>query len=256
MNACGDKLLLLNALVDGELDAANAVVIERHLQTCSGCAAKLAELKAVREVIGADAMRYLAPDPFRRRLRIALDQQARPVARPGPRAFAWRRWWTWAPFGGLAAGGVAALLFAGVYTVQRPLTDELVSDHVRSLLAAHLMDVPTSDRHVVKPWFDGKVSFAPTVIDFKDKGFPLLGGRLDVVRNQRAAALVYRRRLHVINVFVWPETSGDRFASDHTLNGYHLLHWSSGGLSYWAVSDLDFTELGEFRTLYLSALKP
>jgi anti-sigma factor RsiW len=259
MSACDDKRLLLNALVDGELDAANTVEIEQHLRTCPGCAAAFAELQAVREVLGAAGVRYEAPEPFRRRLLIALNHEARTGAKSRPRRLAGPRWWSWAPWvwapsGGLAAAGVAAMLFAGVQVAQAPLSDELVSDHVRSLLASHLMDVPTSDRHVVKPWFDGKVAFAPTVIDFKDRGFPLVGGRLDLVRGQRAAALVYRRRLHVINVFVWPEAPADRLALDRTRDGYHLVHWRNGGLNYWAVSDLDPTELQQFRDLYVAAL--
>jgi anti-sigma factor RsiW len=254
MKACDDKALLLNALVDGELDAAGVLALERHLQTCEGCRATLAQLRALGEVVRGEGVAYVAPEAFRRRLRIALDQEGR-ATRPRRRASTPGAWWRWAPSGGLAAAGLAACLFAAVQTAQAPLTDELVSDHVRSLLVSHLTDVPTSDRHVVKPWFDGKAPFAPTVIDFKAQGFPLVGGRLDLVRKARVAALVYRRRLHVINVFVWPAAGADRLALDRSEDGYHLVHWMDGGLNYWAVSDLDTAELHQFRDLYVAALR-
>jgi anti-sigma factor RsiW len=252
MSACDDKALLLNALVDGELDAANTVALEAHLKTCPGCTAALAELQAVRQALSAPGVAYAAPEAFRRRLNIALAAEAQPQRKPRATGGAWTAW-----FGGgaLAAAGVAALLFVGVQGPTLALQDELVGDHVRSLLATHLMDVETSDRHTVKPWFDGKVAFAPTVIDFADKGFPLAGGRLDWARGQRAAAIVYRRRLHVINVFVLPTAAAGGLARDGSRNGYNLVHWTGGGLTYWAVSDLDHNELAEFRDLYLAALK-
>lgn len=143
----------------------------------------------------------------------------------------------------------------GVGQWRTGLADELVADHVRSLQANHLVDVETSSRHVVKPWFDGKVAFAPTVVDFAVQGFPLAGGRLDYVRSQPAAALVYRRGLHVINVFVWPGDGADRLGTVSQRNGYRLEHWQAGGLTYWAVSDLDPAELKRFRDLYVAALR-
>jgi anti-sigma factor RsiW len=252
MSAHEDKIPLINALIDNELDTSNVIAIEQHLKTCPDCARVFDELKRVREIVGAREVRYVAPEPFRRRLRIALNQDAVARRRKPARRFPWL---TWAPSGALATFGVAACLFAGLNVAQAPLNDELVSDHVRSLLASHLMDVPTSDRHVVKPWFDGKVPFAPSVIDFKTDGFPLVGGRLDLLRGQRVAALVYRRRLHVINVFVWPLSGLDPLARDRTENGYNLVHWTNGGLNYWAVSDLDPTELRQFRDLYVRSLK-
>ena len=258
MSACDDKTLLLHAYLDGELDAANTVTMEQHLKTCPDCSRALAGFAAVRQALASPGVAYEPPEAFRRRLKIALAADAGGGA---GRATARRRWPTfapgWAGWSGAGAAVVAAcaLVFLGVQGASAPLADELVSDHVRSMLADHLTDVATSNRHVVKPWFDGKVAFAPTVIDFADKGFPLAGGRLDYVKNQRAAALVYRRRLHVINVFVWPGAPTDSAAPDRALRGYNLTHWSAGGLTYWAVSDLDPAELGQFRDLYVAALK-
>ncbi len=257
MSACEDKRLLLQALLDGELDAANAIAVEQHLKTCTGCTQAMAEFNAVREILSAPGVGYVAPEALRRRLRIALEADARSAtpARAGVRTTG--AWGRWAPASLGAVLAACALVFVGVQqTRPPPLANELVADHVRSLLADHLTDVATSNRHVVKPWFDGKVAFAPTVIDFADKGFPLVGGRLDYVRGQRAAALIYRRRLHVINVFVWPAASSlESMEGGGAHDGYNLVHWSSGGLSYWAVSDLDPVELKQFRDLYLAALK-
>ena len=252
MSACDDKLLLINALVDGELDAANAIAVEQHVKTCPGCAAALADAQSVRRTLAAPGVAYTAPEAFKRRLRIALDAEAKAPTRRRPSA-GWRPWSL--GVGAAGAAAICAALVIGAQGSQMVLADELVSDHVRSLMADHLVDVPTSDRHTVKPWFDGKVSFAPTVIDFADKGYPLAGGRLDYVKGQRAAAIVYRRRLHVINVFVWPATAADRLAADGAHDGYNLAHWTAGGLNYWAVSDIDAGDLRAFRDLYVAGLK-
>ncbi len=211
---------------------------------------------AVREAVRAPGVSFEAPEAFRRRLRIALDAEVR-QARAAPLRARGRRWSGWTVVG---AGAVAAcaLVVVGVQQTRAPpLAGELVSDHVRSMLASHLTDVATSNRHVVKPWFDGKVAFAPTVVDFADKGFPLVGGRLEYVRGQRAAALVYRRDLHLINVFVWPEGSpADRLETGGVRDGYNLVHWTQGGLNYWAVSDVEPAQLRQLRDLFLATAKP
>ena len=130
-------------------------------------------------------------------------------------------------------------------------TSQLVDAHVRSLLPSHLLDVESSDRHTVKPWFAGKTDIAPVVVDLSDKGFPLLGGRLDYVDGHTAAALAYRRRGHTINLFVWRTAPGEPGDGTFAVRGYSLLHWSNGGLSYWAVSDAALSELEAFRDAYV-----
>jgi anti-sigma factor RsiW len=139
----------------------------------------------------------------------------------------------------------------GAETAASATTNQLVDAHVRSLLPNHLMDVVSTDRHTVKPWFAGKTDIAPPVVDLSDKGFPLLGGRLDYVDGHSAAVLVYGRRLHTINVFVWRSTAGDIRDGLYDARGYSLLHWTNGGLSYWAVSDAAPAELEAFRDAYM-----
>jgi anti-sigma factor RsiW len=152
-----------------------------------------------------------------------------------------------------AAGWGAASLqpASGIASSTNRTTTELVDAHVRSLLPGHLMDVESTDRHTVKPWFAGKTDIAPPVVDLADKGFPLLGGRLDYIDGHTAAALVYGRRGHTINVFVWRTTPGEPADGSYAVRGYSLLHWSRGGLTTWAVSDAALPELESFREAYL-----
>jgi anti-sigma factor RsiW len=144
-----------------------------------------------------------------------------------------------------------------IYWPGAGLQDELVASHVRSLLATHLTDVATSDRHVVKPWFNGKVDFAPPVIELADQGFPLAGGRLDYIHGRVVAAVVYRRRQHVINLFVWPADINrpTPFAPGRR-DGYSLARWTQDGLQFWAVSDIEPAQLQEFRALFAARARP
>jgi anti-sigma factor RsiW len=148
--------------------------------------------------------------------------------------------------------GVVALVGALlVQTSKRPsesqmVSEQVVSSHIRSLMANHLADVPSTDQHTVKPWFNGKLDFAPVVKDLSPEGFPLVGGRLDYLNDRPVAALVYRRRQHPINLFVWPSTNSDTDLGTTTIKGYNLVHWTHGHVTYWAVSDLNPAELKDF----------
>lgn len=255
--ACEAWAPLLTGLVDGEIDAAHALDCERHLETCEACRHALVGLRAVRATLARPELRHRAPPHLRERI---LDEIA---AAAGTRRGA--AWWffgsgsaaltdrlaRWSLLPSFAALAVALLL------VVMPRPDggpepQLVAGHVRSLLAAHLTDVTTADRHTVKPWFAGKIDFSPPVVDLVEQGFPLVGGRLDYIDGRVVAALVYRRKGHVINLFVWPDgTPGDVTTSRE---GYGLVRWTRGGLVFWAVSDLDPGELRGFQEAFGDAV--
>jgi anti-sigma factor RsiW len=190
---------------------------------------------------------------LRRRLAESLADVAAPEPQGAtvlPFAPRRRRPWAWAGGGaGIAVAACAALLMVSIIGRQdEALTRDLVAGHVRSLQVAHLVDVQTSDQHVVKPWFNGKLDFAPPVVELKDQGFPLVGGRLDYVDHRTVAAVVYRRGRHLINLFVWPDAGAAGLEAVRHGDGYTLRHWRRGGLTFWAVSDVNPADLALFET--------
>jgi anti-sigma factor RsiW len=256
---CAEFEVLLHALIDGELDAGHAREVEAHAAGCSACAERLASFRAMHEAMKGDALKEAAPAHLRSRVEASLSAPASRTGavhgffRPSRRGF----------FGGFALGSAlsAAVAASLVLTVmrdnqQQTLADEVVSAHIRSLQAGHLMDVETSDRHTVKPWFNGKVDVAPPVVDLTAEGFTLLGGRLDYIDGEPVAATVYQRRKHLINLFVAQRLGAKRAgAISETIQGYNLRHWSQDGLDFWAVSDLVGDELDEFVQTIQSALR-
>ena len=246
MSACPDKEMLLHGLLDGELDAANVQAVEAHLKTCPGCAEAYRDLQDLSARLGAPEIAYRAPDALRRRIEA--------MAAPAPERP--RRLRTAAPWA--LSGAFAALAASLAIMLVQPTTvaleDQLVASHVRSTLAEHLVDVATSDRHTVKPWFNGRIDFAPPVVDLVAKGYPLVGGRLDYLKDRPMAALVYRRNRHVINVFVWPSKPGPSLPPARALRqGYAVEHWRSAGLEFWAVSDVERDDLAGFRRAFEAA---
>jgi anti-sigma factor RsiW len=236
---------LLHAYVDGELDLANTRETERHLLSCANCRGTEKAIRELRSALTSDATAYRAPAHLRRSVRAALRREARSTRQT---VSPWLMFATGAAF---AAVLVGAVLFQTMPRVRgNTIVDQLVANHVRSLLASQLVDVVSSDQHTVKPWFDGKIDFAPEVRDLSANGFPLVGGRLDYLDGKTVAALAYQRNKHPINLFItpWPTT---RSTSPTTTNrrGYNIVAWTNNGMKYWAVSDLNQAELREFTEL-------
>jgi anti-sigma factor RsiW len=250
MNDCSEHALLLHGLIDGELDAANSVKIEAHVKTCASCAAELRRLEAIRARLAVADVRYAAPSGLLKRIDAQIESEA--IEAPKARHSLGRAPVRWFAGGALTALAASLVFFLAVPQLStRPLQDQLVASHMRSLLATHLTDVATSDRHVVKPWFNGRIDFAIPVVDLAEEGFPLVGGRLDYLEDSVVPALVYKRRLHTINLFIRP-ASGPPLTADFTTTqrGFGILRWTDGGLEYWAISDLGKDDLRTFQQAF------
>jgi anti-sigma factor RsiW len=237
----------LNAYVDGELDSAGSLAVETHMRGCTPCLTDVEKLHALASAIENGSLRFKAPSHLKRTIQGAI-REANP--QPGFSLFSWR----WAS--ALASAVLVATLTWTVTTNwtkasrETGLVNDIVSSHVRSMLANHVTDVSSSDQHTVKPWFSGKLDYSPPTKDLTDQGFPLVGGRLDYIDNRPVAALVYRRNQHVINLFVWP-SNNTRIGQEEQLarQGYNLIHWTQAGMTYWLISELNLPELKECAQL-------
>jgi anti-sigma factor RsiW len=248
---CADLEPLLHGYVDGELDLVRHLDVERHLQGCPACAAACEALQGLQAALLSPSFRFEPPPGLRRRIESSLGDAdfSRPRRRPWPLlALA-----ASAALFALGALGAWGAVHAWSARTEDRLAREVVSSHVRSLmLDSHRLDVASSDQHTVKPWFHGKLDFAPAVPDLTGQGFALLGGRLDYLDNRPVAALVYQRRKHVINLLTWSSPdAADEGPAALTRQGYHIVYWSRGGLTCWAVSDLNAQELRTFADLLI-----
>jgi anti-sigma factor RsiW len=245
---CEEARPLVNAYVDGELDVVRSLEIEAHLRSCAACAREQASLQALHKTLSNEALYHEAPAGLERRVRAAVRDTRRAEGRP---TFVLRHY-GWA---GAAAAAVllVAIIVRGVLPTgpSGELTArEVVDDHLRSLTANHLTDVLSSNQHTVKPWFDGKLNFTPPVEDLAAKGFPLVGGRLDYLDNRLVAAVVYRRRQHIISLFISPaERAAETVPISQVRGGYNIVHWTKSGMAYWAVSSVNGAELAKFSQL-------
>jgi mycothiol system anti-sigma-R factor len=247
--SCDYTRTALHGYLDGELDATRAAEFERHLESCRECAIALGAEESLRSSLLRAALYEHAPVSLRKRIRTDLDATTAPevVSRIG--------FWRW------LAVAAAILIVASVswYAWPRlqnsaassPVTAaEIIDAHVRSLQPGHLTDVASTDQHTVKPWFDGKLAFVPPVKDYMEEGFPLVGGRLDVLNGQNVAALVYSRRKHLINVFVWPTKEPDTpIHPPGSRQGYQWVHWRHQGMEFCAISDVSASDLHELAQL-------
>lgn len=247
-----EKILLVQAELDGELDAAQAAALAAHRSGCAVCQAASAELSRARALFGEDLYEPI-PGDLRTRI-VARVGAAQPSRQPvDPRWLgllhrgSWRRWWSLTAGFGLGTACAAAIAFLVLAPGTDSLTAQVVAGHIRSLQPGHLEDVLSSSQHTVKPWFDGRIDFAPPVRDLTAERFPLEGGRLDYIGGRPVAALVYQRDKHIINLFVWPAAaSGGASPEMEERQGYNIVHWTANGMTFWAVSDLEASQLREF----------
>ena len=244
----------LSAYVDGELPPDRAMEVAEHLTSCAECASDYAAMLATVRTVRAGMTQHRAPDVLRARIRASLREEPVPSVRsvaPTGR----RRWRI--PWNAVAAAALLVVASSGITMVaanrrasDNPVAEAVLASHIRSLMPEHLTDVRSNDQHNVKPWFNGRLDFSPTVPRLDDQGFPLLGGRLDYVHGRPVAVVVYGRRQHVINVFSWPAgDDGAASSGPRARNGYNLEHWRDGAVEYWAVSDLNDAELRTFVEL-------
>ena len=254
---CTKTLTVLHGYLDQELDVASVMDIDQHLASCSECKNIYAQQSILRSAIRQHAKYHTAPAALAERIRAEIRKAAggAPLKAEKPR-LQWPQFGRWLQLGA-AIAGTATVTWLAAFQIndQDLIAEQVISGHARSVLTSHLTDVETSDKHTVKPWLSGKLDFSPLVTDLTTAGFPLVGGRLDYLDNRPVAALVYRRRQHVINLFIWPDSKPEKVLAMQTLSkhGYHLLHWSDAGMTYWAVSDLDSAELKTFTDTYASA---
>ncbi len=262
--ACEDKSLLLHAYTDGELDLVRSLEIEEHVKTCAGCAQELREQQTLRKGIRAANLHHRAPEALRARIVASAsgagarsrDQEGKRTGAPVVVLARRRPVLEWLAL----AAAILIALWLGVRFVPGVLNarqgnlvaQEIVASHIRSLQPNHLMDVVSADQHTVKPWFDGKLDFSPPVRDLAERGYPLVGGRLDYVGGRDVAALVYQIRKHYINVFVWPD-DGSKVALPKSLStqGYNVMCESNGGMRLCGVTDANADDLRQFMQLLL-----
>src|SRR6266496_1948201 len=266
---CEQATDLMDGYLDGELDPITNQAIEQHLRDCRNCDQRYTANRTLIRAIYSAIPYHKSPVELRERIQSSLREEiaerptrnvapdAQPVIAKNqrePRSVLFGTSWNWLA---LAASIVFVAIVAWnlVPRLQQPsvgaeqfLATQLIASHVRSLMANHLADVASSDQHTVKPWLDAKLDFAPPVVDLTNAGFPLIGGRLDYLDNRSVAALVYQRRKHFINLFVWPAASDSaKTTKAITHQGYQLLHWADPDFNYWAVSDVNANDLQAFK---------
>lgn len=243
---CDEIQPKIEAYLDKELTLSDQRAMEEHLAHCSRCNALLQQLTTLSNAIKKVGYTH-APASLHRNIKSGLKEATGESAD----SFNWRHL-----LGvGLGSAVFSSLLVGFILTstawspLQTHATDEIIAAHVRSMMASHLTDVVSSDSHTVKPWFNGKLDFSPSVLDLQAQGFPLVGGRLDYLQKQPVAALVYQRRAHMINVFVRRGEDKSRVVRYAHHQGYNLIHWRNDGLDYSLVSDLNEKELRQMASL-------
>jgi anti-sigma factor RsiW len=243
---------LIDIYLDRELDPVRSLEVEEHLRGCARCAESQGERATLRRNLKNGSLYFTAPSDLQSQIRRSVRQAAKAEA---PAHWFSPGWYKIAA--PLAAAALVVLIVVPRFLGSSPdelLTQEVVASHIRSMMADHLADVPSTDQHTVKPWFNGKLNFSPPVSDLASAGFPLIGGRLDYLNNRPVAALIYRHEKHVINVFVWPaEQTSSSSTPIKTQQGYQVVRWSRAGMNFWAISDLESNQLAQFTDFLKSS---
>jgi anti-sigma factor RsiW len=252
---CNESNRLIDAYLDGELDAATCLRVEDHLAECPACREKLESRQVLTSLVAEEAPRYTASPFLATRIRAMLREEE-----PAPAKAPWWNFlslrWIYSGAGGAVAAVALTLFFFAAPGAFNEVAQEGISDHVRSMQVNHLLDVVSTDQHTVKPYFNGKIDYSPQVIDLKTQDYPLIGGRLDVLGGRNVAAIVYQRRKHYINLFEWPSDAtaiGDRATEK---DGYHVISWTQNGMNYMAISELGVKELKDFSTMIRTQIVP
>jgi anti-sigma factor RsiW len=248
--ACERADTMVHGYFDNELDALRAAEFETHLEQCSECVAALDALESLRSTINVAQPYEKMPASFRKKILADLNVKGATGLAPSRATTGWRWLAIAAAFLLLIYGGWRAASLNRADGRETMMASKIVDAHLRSLQPGHLADVISTDQHTVKPWFDGKVDFAPPVRDFTEQGYPLQGGRLDVVDNRTVAALVYGRRKHVVNVFIWPTSEKDAAPRTGSIQGYQWIDWRKQGMEFYAVSDAATPELDQLQRLF------
>lgn len=255
---CRDCKLEIHGYLDNELETGRALVVHQHLLNCKDCQNYYQQMRQTVQLVREQAAYYKAPNALSDKIRATIEDQLKGetlgfMASLLDKVRSWRMG-VFAPAASFAALACAVFLYMAASADNADWVDEAVSDHVRSLMAQHITDVPSSDRHTVKPWFIGKLDFAPPVFDFTAQGFALVGGRMDYLQSKTAAALVYEHNKHIINLFIVPTTEADSPKPDDLKKrGYNLVAWQKNHMKFVAVSDMEINGLNTFSKLFQDA---
>lgn len=244
---CKDIRSLIDAFIDNELDISGSIEVEKHLGSCEGCRIVYGNLMKMRSALSGESVYFTQPEDLKKKLSASLNANLEKRSKINARFFSWQRAAYALAFAVIVL--VIFLLYQREPSTEGQLTEQVVNNHMRSLLPNHLTDVQNSDQHTVKPWFNGKIDFSPPVADLSSDGFNLFGGRLDYINGQPVAVIVYQRKSHIINLFFWFSDNNDEIKKKVSVSrGYNLIHWTKGNRNYWAVSDINLTELDEFAS--------
>jgi anti-sigma factor RsiW len=244
---CEQAKILIDAYIDNELDIANSLEVERHIRACEKCSVVYRNYLVIQSALKDENMYFAPPAGLKKKISASIKSSEKKQVNFKTGLLRWQG--AAAVFAVAAAVLLIIILFRPAPSPEEQVTEQIVNNHMRSLMPNHLTDVQNSDQHTVKPWFNGKLDFSPPVLDLSSQGFTLVGGRLDYINGQPVAAIVYQRKSHYINFFFWFSDNKDDVSKKVSVTrGYNLIHWTKGNRNYWAISDLNLTELDEFIT--------